>query len=174
MRLADQFLAELGQEAHATRRMLERVPDDRLAWRPHPKSFSLGQLALHVATIPGGVTDLLQPDTIEAPDFVQPEAGHAAELLPALEQSLARTRANLSTKDDAWMAANWTVTKAGLPIMTVPRAAGIRTIVLNHWYHHRAQLGVYLRLLDVPVPSVYGPSADENPFAERTGASAPA
>lgn len=166
MKLADQFIAELEQEALATRRVLDRVPDGRWSWRPHARSFSLGQLALHVATIPGLVGELIAQDTLEIPPFVQAEAASRAELLQSFERSLARAREILSARDDGWMAATWTIVRGGTPVMTVPRAAAIRTIMLNHWYHHRAQLGVYLRLLDVPVPSVYGPSADENPFAE--------
>lgn len=120
-RIVGAFLTELDQEAATTRRVLERVPDEKLGWKPHAKSMSLGQLALHVVAIPGFVATILSQDSYELPNFVQPEAHSATELIPS--------------------------------------------ILLNHWYHHRGQLSVYLRLLDIPVPSIYGPSADENPFA---------
>jgi uncharacterized damage-inducible protein DinB len=166
MSIADTLLAELEQEAATTRRVLERVPQAHLSWKPHPKSMSLGQLALHIATVPGNVAELAAMDTVPVPpQFVQPEAGTAAELLPALTASVAKARAHLGSFDDAAMAATWRLMNGGHEVMTMPRAAIVRAIMLNHWYHHRGQLLVYLRLLDLPVPSVYGPTADENPFA---------
>lgn len=166
MRMIDALLAELDQEAHATRRVLERVPQAHLAWRPHPKSFSLGQLALHVATIPGNVAQLAAADVIpEPPKFIQPEAATAAELVPALAASIAQARAVVGGFDDAAMGAVWRLMHDGKELMAMPRAAVLRMIMLNHWYHHRGQLLVYLRMHDVPLPSVYGPTADENPFA---------
>ena len=165
MAIIDGLLAELEQESDATRRVLERVPQAHLSWRPHPKSMSLGQLALHVATVPGMVAELASVDTIpEPPVFVQPEAATAAELIPALTASLAKARHHLAAFDDAAMGATWRLMSGGRELLAMPRAAFARAIMLNHWYHHRGQLLVYLRLLDVPVPSVYGPSADENPF----------
>jgi uncharacterized damage-inducible protein DinB len=164
MSIAQTLLAELEQESHTTRRVLERVPQTHLSWKPHAKSLSLGQLALHVATVPGNVAEVLVPDTMEAPQFVHPEAASAAELLPALEASVARARRHLGGLSDAAMAATWRVMKGDRELMAMPRAAFARAIMLNHWYHHRGQLLVYLRLLDIPVPSVYGPTADENPF----------
>lgn len=166
MRLIDPLLAELEQESHATRRVLDRVPDAHLAWRPHPKSFSLGQLALHVATIPGMVAQLLAVDTVpEPPAFVQASAATSAELLPALEASLSQARRVLEGFDDAAMGRTWRLLSGGRELMSAPRGALLRAIMLNHWYHHRGQLLVYLRLHDVPLPSVYGPTADESPFA---------
>ena len=133
--------------------------------------MSLGQLALHVATIPGNVAELLQADILpEPPRFVQAEAATSAELVPALEESLARARAVLTGLDDAAMARTWRLMHAGQELMALPRAAALRTIMLNHWYHHRGQLLVYLRMHDVPLPSVYGPTADENPFAAAMSA----
>jgi uncharacterized damage-inducible protein DinB len=164
MSIAQTLLAELEQESQTTRRVLERVPQPHLSWKPHPKSLSLGQLALHVATVPGNVAEVLVPDSMEAPQFIHPEAASAAELVPALEASVARARQHLGGLSDAAMAATWRVMKGDRELMAMPRAAFARAIMLNHWYHHRGQLLVYLRLLDVPVPSVYGPTADENPF----------
>ena len=165
MKMIDGLLAELEQEAETTRRVLERIPQAHLSWRPHPKSMSLGQLALHVATVPGSVAELAARDTIpEPPAFVQPEAASAAELVPTLQESVARARSALGGFDDARMGETWRLQSGGQEILAMPRAAVVRTVMLNHWYHHRGQLLVYLRLLNQSVPSVYGPTADENPF----------
>ncbi len=165
MRMIDGLLAELEQESQTTERVLGRIPQAHLTWKPHPKSMSLGQLALHVATVPGNVAEIAARDVVEPPAFVQPEAATASELIPALKDSVARANRALGSFDDARMLAPWRMQRAGRDVMTMPRVALVRAIMLNHWYHHRGQLLVYLRLLDQPVPSVYGPSADENPFA---------
>jgi uncharacterized damage-inducible protein DinB len=166
MTMIDGLLMELEQESLATRRVLERVPQAHLSWKPHQKSMSLGQLALHVATVPGNVAELASMDMIpEPPAFVQREAATAAELVPALTASVAKARRLLGGFNDAAMGATWRLMSGGHELMAMPRVAVVRAIMLNHWYHHRGQLLVYLRLLDVPVPSVYGPTADENPFA---------
>jgi uncharacterized damage-inducible protein DinB len=165
MRIVDALLNEMDMEAQATARVLERVPQEHLSWRPHPKSFSLGQLALHVATIPGMVAGMIALDSMEPPQFVQPEAATAAELGPTLTASLAKAREALGGFDDEGMGGMWRLTAGGKELMAMPRAAAARTIMLNHWYHHRGQLLVYLRMHNVPLPSVYGPTADENPFA---------
>ena len=166
MKMIDGLLAELEQEAQTTRRVLERIPQAHLSWKPHPKSMSLGQLALHVATVPGNVAEIAAVDTIpEPPSFVQPEAATAAELVPALTESVAKAKRALGGFDDARMGAMWRLQSGGRDIMAMPRSAFVRAIMLNHWYHHRGQLLVYLRMLNLSVPSVYGPTADENPFA---------
>ncbi len=173
MAIVDGLLAELEQEATTTRRVLERVPEGHLSWKPHPKSMSLGQLALHIATVPGNVAELAAMDTIpEPPAFVQPEAASTAELVPALTASVAKARHHLGGLDDAAMHAPWRLMSGGRELMVMPRVALARAIMLNHWYHHRGQLLVYLRLLNVPVPSVYGPTADENPFANMAAGAA--
>ncbi len=166
MALADTLIQEIEQEAATTKRVLERVPDDKLGWKPHAKSMSLGQLALHVATNPGGIAEMCQPDTVQMPEFGEtPAATSASELVPTLDASVAKAKAVLGGMDDAALAATWRVMKDGAEVMAVPRIGFLRQIMLNHWYHHRGQLSVYLRLLEIPVPSIYGPSADENPFA---------
>jgi uncharacterized damage-inducible protein DinB len=166
MKMIDGLLAELEQEADTTRRVLERIPQAHLSWKPHPKSMSLGQLSLHVATVPGNVAELAAMDTIpEPPAFVQPEAATASELVPALAESVAKARRLLGGFEDAKMNAMWRLQSGGREIMAMPRVVFVRAIMLNHWYHHRGQLLVYLRLLNQSVPSVYGPTADENPFA---------
>ena len=171
MTIAQRFLAELDHESQATRRVLARVPEAHLSWRPHPKSWTLGQLALHVATVPGIVADMAAKDTLlERPAFVQAQPASVADLAPALDASIAHAKQRLGGFDDAAMNATWRLMHHGKELMAMPRAAFTRAIMLNHWYHHRGQLLVYLRLLDVPVPSVYGPTADEDPFAAELAA----
>ena len=166
MAIIEGLLQELEQEAGTTRRVLERVPDAHLAWKPHEKSMTLGQLSLHVATVPGNVAELAAQQTCPVPPaFIQPPASSAAELIPALDKSVARAKELLGGMDDAAMMATWTLLHGDRVVMALPRVAFLRAIMLNHWYHHRGQLSVYLRQLGVPLPSIYGPSADENPFA---------
>jgi uncharacterized damage-inducible protein DinB len=165
MRLADSILMEFDQEAQTTRRVLERVPEDKLSWKPHTKSYSLGQLALHIAAVPGSVATLAAMDTVEAPTFFQAEAKNRHELLDTFSKSIESARDTVGKMDDGRLTSIWTLTKNGETLMAIPRIGFLRTVLLNHVYHHRGQLSVYLRMLDVPVPSIYGPSADENPFA---------
>jgi len=166
MPLIDGMLQELEREAAATRRVLERVPDNQLGWRPHPKSRTLGQLALHIAVVPGSVAELVAlPSPVQAPQFgPDPTPASSSELMPMLDQSIAKAKQVLGGMDDATLMATWRLMLGDREIMAVPRAAMLRSVMLNHWYHHRGQLTVYLRELDVPLPSIYGPSADENPF----------
>jgi uncharacterized damage-inducible protein DinB len=159
------FIKEFEQEAATTRRVLERVPSEKFDWAPHAKSMSLGKLAMHTATAPGTISDWATRDgyafTGEDPT---PAPKTTADLLAAHDAGVAATKANLNKVGDAGLGAPWTATAGGKTLMTMPKAALVRGLVLNHWIHHRGQLSVYLRLLDVPVPSIYGPSADENPF----------
>ena len=164
MKLRDSILMELDQEAQTTKRVLDRIPEDKLSWKPHPKSYSLGQLALHIASLPGNVAAAAAQDTFEAPNFSQPEPKNRQEILDTFSKSLAGAKETLEKMDDARLLAVWSLTKNGKVLMSVPRIGFIRSILMNHLYHHRGQLSVYLRILDVPVPSIYGPSADENPF----------
>jgi uncharacterized damage-inducible protein DinB len=166
MSLIDGMLQELDQEARTTRRVLERVPDDQLAWRPHEKARTLGELALHVAMVPGAVAELIaSPSPAQAPQFTDPSPQSASELIPALEQSISKAKTALNGMDDGQLMEPWRLMQGERELFAVPRVALLRSIMLNHWYHHRGQLSVYLRELDVPIPSIYGPSADENPFA---------
>ena len=164
MTLADSVLVELDQEAQTTKRVLDRIPDDKLAWRPHPRSRSLGQLALHIASAPGSVAALAMQDAVEAPDFSQPEPKSRQEVLDTFSKSLESAKDMLKKMDDVRLTSMWSLTKNGKTLMSIPRIGFLRAILMNHVYHHRGQLSVYLRMLDVPVPSIYGPSADENPF----------
>ena len=165
-RIAEPFLAELEQEAHTTRRALERVPDEHLSWRPHPTSMTLGELALHIATIPGDFTELLSRDTFdfEGFEYQAPVLSSAAELVPVMEESVAVATEWLSRLDDQAATTVWRATEGKREMLAAPRIALVRSMIFNHWYHHRGQLAVYLRQLEVPVPAIYGPSADENPF----------
>jgi uncharacterized damage-inducible protein DinB len=159
-------MKEIDQEAIITRRVLERVPPDKLSWKPHPKSMSVGQLALHIATIPGGISRLAQLDEFDASaaNFDPPAPNDAPEILTALGAILQTVKEYLEGVTEPGAVGNWRLTYQGKEVFLIPRVALLRTIMLNHWYHHRGQLSVYLRLLDVPVPVIYGRSADENPF----------
>lgn len=164
MGMIDSLLPELERESATTRRVLERVPGDQLSWRPHAKSMSLGQLALHLASLPKNIVSMALVDAYEPSGFAAKEAESVEQLLETFDQGLAFAKEKLAGLDDAYLFQNWSMLMGGQPIMTLPRVGVLRSILLNHSYHHRGQLSVYLRLLDIAVPSIYGPSADENPF----------
>jgi uncharacterized damage-inducible protein DinB len=165
-RLVDPILAEMDQEAEITKRLFDIIPEDKLSWRPHPKAKSLGELAMHIAGLQGLVAELCRPDTIEMPVIPpDPEASSRAEARETLDNNLRKAKEIVNATDDAQATAEFTITKNGTVLMAMPRIAFWRSILLNHNYHHRGQLSTYLRQLDVPLPSIYGPSADANPFA---------
>jgi uncharacterized damage-inducible protein DinB len=169
MPMIDAILMELEDEAKRTERVLERIPEDKLAWRPHHKSFSLGQLAMHVAA--QGRLAQIAAEEIHQMDIQPPSQPKSRrEILDAFADGLASARRILPKLDDAALAATWTGQINGKTIMALPRASFLRMVMCNHIYHHRGQLAVYLRLLNVAVPSIYGPSADENPFAASAAA----
>ena len=162
MLLIDALLPEYDREMATTRRVLERVPEDRFAWKPHDKSMSLGVLATHVAQLPTwGASTMNQSEVDLKGPFVPPQLLTRADVLKAFDDNVAATRAALLGKTDAEMMAPWSLKRDGQVLFTMPKAAVMRSFVMNHVIHHRAQLSVYLRLNDVPVPSIYGPSADE-------------
>ena len=164
MSIAQTLLKEFEEQAAVTRRFLERVPEDKLTWKPHERSMTAGQLALHLATVPGNVVRFVQPPSGQTPNFGQlPQPASRNEVLAALEKSIATVRDVLPTFDDGAMNDKWRMLAGDREIMAVPRQAFIRNIMLNHWYQHRGQFSVYLRLLNVPVPASWGPSADEQP-----------
>lgn len=165
MSMTAAFLEEFEREAPTTRRLLERVPPDKLGWKPHPKSMSLGKLALHVAESPAVISGWCTQDETNFSGETTPDPNTLAEILAAHDKGLNKVRESLNKVGDEGMKRIWTAKAGGATLMTMPKAALVRSIVLNHWIHHRGQLSVYLRLLDVPVPPIYGPSADENPFA---------
>jgi uncharacterized damage-inducible protein DinB len=164
--LVTPMLEEFRAEVATTKRVLERVPAEKLSWKPHAKSMSLGQLAWHVATTPGGVSRIAQQSSFDVAqgNFVPPQPGSKAEILQAFEQSCIDVEAFLQALTDRQAVESWRLLNKGAEVFVKPRITVIRTIMLNHWYHHRGQLSVYLRLLDVPVPVIYGRSADESPF----------
>lgn len=168
MTLIGSILQEFDHEAATTRRVLERVPDDKLDWTPHPKSRTLGQLAMHIAAVPGAVASLAtSPSPAAMPQAADRVPANRADLLAAHDESSATVHRVLDGISDATLMETLQITAFGREVMALPRIAVIRTVMLNHWYHHRGQLTVYLRELDVPLPSIYGPTADENPFAAQ-------
>ena len=166
MSIANVIIAEMEEEAHASKRVFERIPEDKYSWTPHKKSRSIGQLALHIAQLPKVVCLLAMPDVSEPPTLgPDPEPKNRKELTQIFDDSLSQARDILSKMDDERMMNPLTFQLKGKTLFTVPRMAFLRSVLLNHNYHHRGQLTVYLRLLNIPVPFIYGPSADENPFA---------
>lgn len=165
MRLVDPILMEIDREAEITKRLFDVIPEDKLSWRPHPTARSLGELAFHIATIQAVIAVNTQPDSKEASPPPGGEAGSRAEILEAFADSLKKTKSIIGAADDARVMSQWTLTKDGQIIMSVPRGEFWRSYMLNHNYHHRGQLSVYLRQLNVEIPSIYGPNADTNPFA---------
>ena len=162
MPLVDHLLPEFDHEMATTRKLLERVPDDRLSWKPHDKSYSLGQLAQHVANIPSwGQLTLEQPE-LDLLVYPPPaELASRAAILQLFEGKAAAARQALLGKTDAELMAPWSLKRGADTMFTMPKATVWRTFVMNHLVHHRGQLSVYLRQQDVPLPSMYGPSADE-------------
>jgi uncharacterized damage-inducible protein DinB len=165
--MSKQLVGELQQESATTRRVLERVPSERLEWRPHKTSMTLGQLAMHVASIPERISQLAQRDGFDASqaNFEPPQPKDKKEILDAFEHGVTSAEGYLSGLTSEAASQTWRMTSKGREVFTVPRAALLRSVMFNHWYHHRGQLSVYLRMLEVPVPVIYGRSADENPFA---------
>jgi uncharacterized damage-inducible protein DinB len=164
--MSQAMAAELHQEAASTRKILERIPADKLTWKPHPKSMTLGQLGLHIAQIPAAIVGLAQLDGFDAShaDFTPAQPASHQEIMDALDKSLPTAGDYLMNMSDETARKIWRMTAHGREMLAIPRVAVLRSILLNHWYHHRGQLSVYLRMLDVPLPVIYGRSADENPF----------
>jgi uncharacterized damage-inducible protein DinB len=149
-----------------TRKTLERVPEDKFAWKPHEKSWAMGGLATHLANLPSWAVLTLSQDSFDmAPPggepWKNPLASSRQELLEMFDKNIADARAAIAGASDERMFSPWSLLSGGNTLMTLPKIAVLRSFVMNHIIHHRAQLGVYLRLNDVPVPSIYGPSADE-------------
>ena len=166
VRIADSIVLEMDQEAETTKRLFNVIPDDKLSWRPHPKARTLGELAMHVAMIPGSVAEIGELDVKEAGEFpVEPEATSRAQILAVFAESLEKGKEIVASTDDSRALAEWKLTNEGTTLLAMPRAGFWRMVLLNHNYHHRGQLSAYLRELDVDLPSIYGPSADTNPFA---------
>ena len=161
--ISQMFLPEFDQEIANTRRVLERVPEDKPSYRPHEKSMTLSRLAAHVAEMPEWAAMTLTQDELnfDPGSFVPREMPSRAELLSKFDEDVQKARTVLAATTDEAMMRTWTLKMGGQTVMSMPRVAVMRGMVMNHMIHHRAQLGVYLRLNDVPVPGMYGPSADE-------------
>lgn len=160
------YLPEFDQEMATTRRVLDRVPADKLDWKPHARSMSLGQLASHVAQLPDWVSNIFSADEFDfhppgGPAFESADCKSRDELLALFDQSVAKARTAIAAADEAGLDAPWTLKVGPQTIFSAPRWSVFRGFGMNHMIHHRAQLSVYLRLLDVPVPGIYGPTADE-------------
>jgi uncharacterized damage-inducible protein DinB len=168
MSMTSALLQEFENEAATTRRVLERVPPDKLAWKPHRKSMSLGELALHIAGVPGVCSGWAAEDVTNLKGNPSPTPASTEEILAAHDNSVKSTKETLGRLGDEGLKGMWSGKAGDKTLMEMPKAILVRSIVMNHWIHHRGQLSVYLRLLDVPVPSFYGPSADESSVGART------
>jgi uncharacterized damage-inducible protein DinB len=169
MSISESLLPEFDQEMANTRKTLERIPDDKLAWKPHEKSYTMGALATHIATIPGWAQPTIEQDDLDlappgAPPYQVLPINSRQEALEKFDTNVAAARAAIAGASDEHLSRPWSLLAGGQTIFTMPRTAVLRGFILSHIIHHRAQLGVYLRINDVPVPSIYGPSADESPF----------
>ena len=162
-RLAAAFLAELENEAKVTRTCLERVPADKFDWKPHEKSMTFGRLASHVAEMFGWTKETLNKDVLDfaTMDYKPFEPQSTEELLAFFDERIADSKATLASTSDEQFMTEWTMRNGDQVYFTMPKVAVMRSFVMNHIIHHRGQLSVYLRLNDIPVPSIYGPSADE-------------
>jgi uncharacterized damage-inducible protein DinB len=175
MSIGQMMLGEFDQEMQNTRKILERVPDDKWSWKPHEKSGTVGWLAGHIATLPSWLSTTLQTEQLDyapvgGPPYQPPKTDNRKEVLAVFDKSVEESRAALASATDQEMMKNWTLLAGGQKIFTMPRVACIRGMVMNHLIHHRAQLGVYYRLLGIPVPGLYGPSADDQqPSAAGAG-----
>ena len=169
MSIARSLLPEFDNEMANTRKTLERVPDGKFDWKPHQKSTAMGGLATHLSNIPTWAVYAIEQDSLDLAPGGKPlppmsPAQSQQELLSTFDANIQRARAAIAGASDEELMKPWSLQRAGNTLLTVPKVAVLRNFVLNHIIHHRAQLGVYLRLNDIPVPSIYGPSADESPF----------
>jgi uncharacterized damage-inducible protein DinB len=158
------LIAELERESVSTRRVLERVPEDKLSWKPHPKSMSLGQLAQHIASLSGALAEIISNATWETRDVPRPQPRSVEEIVSAHTASVTTLTAKLEEWGDEGLNQEWRLVRGELTLLSLRRGDLVRFVILNHLYHHRGQLTVYLRMLDVPLPAVYGDSADERPL----------
>jgi uncharacterized damage-inducible protein DinB len=164
MSIAQALLAEFEVQAPVTRKFLERVPEDKLTWKPHSKSLTAGQLAYHIAAVPGGIVRFVQNNPAQAPEsFHVPQPASRQEIFKVFEESIAAVRDLLPKFNDAAMKETWRLVADGQEVLAQPREMFVRDVMFSHWYQHRGQFSVYLRLLDVAVPASWGPSGDEPP-----------
>ena len=164
--IATDVIDELDREAEITNRLLEIIPNEKLDWRPHPKAKSLGELAMHIAVLPGNVAAIAVEDVHEFAGIPKdPEAESREQIQAVFANSLEKAKEIVRSTDDETALREIKLVSGGKTLFAAPRIGFWRTVLLNHNYHHRGQLSTYLRTLDIPLPSVYGPSADTNPFA---------
>jgi uncharacterized damage-inducible protein DinB len=166
MSIGQSLLPEIDHEMISTRQHLERIPEGKLDWKPHEKSMTMGGLATHLANIPTWVGHAINKDEMDiapvgGPPFKMEQAKSVREILEAFDRNIAEARAIIAATGDEKFFGTWSLLAGGKVLFTTPKIAVVRGFVLNHLYHHRAQLGVYLRLNNLPVPQTYGPSADE-------------
>jgi uncharacterized damage-inducible protein DinB len=164
MAITDALLPEYDHEMATTRRLLDRVPETEFAWKPHDKSMTLGQLSGHLANIPTWCSAVLDAAEFDLASIgeARPRAPESHDrLLKEFDTKVAAARASLAARSDAELRTPWTLRRGSYEIFTLPRISAIRSFVMNHSIHHRGQLSVYLRLKNVPVPAMYGPTADE-------------
>ncbi len=166
MAISESMLPEFDNEFANTRKTLERIPEDKFSWKPHEKSMSMGGLATHLANLPTWTNHTIDKDELDiappgAPPFKLEEAKSVKEILEMFDKAVAEARAAIAGASDEHLFKPWTLLSGGQAVLSLPRVAVLRSFIMNHNIHHRAQLGVYLRLNDIPVPSIYGPSADE-------------
>jgi uncharacterized damage-inducible protein DinB len=161
MSISQALLPEFDHEMATTRKCIERVPDDKYGWKPHERSMGLGHLASHISEMATWAVAGLKQDSLDLAGYKPFVATNTKELLASFDKNVADARAAIAGTDDAEYMKNWSLTKDGQTLLTMPKIAVVRTFVMNHVIHHRGQLSVYLRENNVPVPSIYGPSADE-------------
>ncbi|MDT4967703.1 MAG: hypothetical protein QOJ64_2440 [Acidobacteriota bacterium] len=169
MGLSTVLLPEFDHEMANTRKTLERIPEDKFDWKPHEKSMSLGRLATHLVTLPSWAVQTISQSSLDVAPGGQPapppeQVNSQKDALERFDKNVSEARASIASAEDAQLLEPWSLLNDGKAIITLPRIAVLRSFVMNHNIHHRAQLGVYLRLNDIPVPSIYGPSADEGAF----------
>jgi uncharacterized damage-inducible protein DinB len=166
MALSEALLPEFDNEMATLRKALERVPDDKFGWKPHERSMAMGRLATHLAEIPGWAAYTVSTDSLDlAPPGGEPfkptVADSRQQVLDVFDKNVKEARQSIAGASDDHLLKSWSLLSGGKTILNMPRIACLRSFVMNHMIHHRAQLGVYLRLNDIPVPATYGPSADE-------------
>jgi uncharacterized damage-inducible protein DinB len=161
MAISASLLPEFDHEMATTRTVLERMPADKFGYKPHDKSMTLGVLAGHIAEMPGWAPAAILADSLDLANYKSPSANTPVEILATFDKNVAGARAAIAGASDETLFKNWSLTRGGQTLMTMPKIAVVRSFMLNHVIHHRGQLSVYLRLNNVPVPSIYGPSADE-------------
>ena len=162
--LAKSLLAEFEIQAPLTLKFLERLPEDKLTWKPHEKSMTAGQLAYHLAWVPGSVARFVQDSPRQVGNFNFPQPASVQEILNTMDEGITAVREILPTYSDEFLQENWRLISGDKELVSAPRVLILRDIMLNHWYQHRGQFSVYLRVLNIPVPATWGPSADEPPL----------